>query len=931
MAGKNIKGITIEIDGNATGLDKALKSVNGTSVKLNSELKDVNKLLKFDPSNATLLAQKQELLTKSIDNTTTKLESLKSAQAQVEEQFKSGKIGEEQYRAFQRELTQTEQSLKSYESQLAKMQSEQQKLGQNTDRLNTYFEASGKSIDDFSDILGTRLVNAIKDGTATSDQLEMALNKIGREALGADGDISKFKSTLDGVRSGESIEQVRSDLENLSPAANEAESSIDNMAQAITGGNMINAGEAISGIGDKIIELGGHAKDTALEFSSSFGSLNATTDLTGQELQNLKNVATDVFKSGVVDNIDEAVQATSTMKSAFSDLNDQDLGLLTEQVITLSSRTGTDVQENVRGASQLMNAFGLDAQSAFNLVASGYQNNLNVSGDFTDTLVEYSPLFAEAGYSADRMLQTLKNGMDAGAMNTDKVADAVKEVQVRLGDGSFEENLSNFSEETQVTFQKWKEGKATVSEVMASITQDLNEVDPSKQQELLSIISTQFEDLGIKGAQGLSQIGTSFNDVGESMESASEKDPSQEWQASWNELQASLQAIGTDLIQAFQPILDVIAQLAESFSNLPEPVRMVIEVIGGILAVVTLLMPIIASFSIVLPVLGGAFAAIGTAVGAVVGVLSGPLIAIIGVVIGVIIGIIAVIKNWGAIVDWLQSVWQSFSDWISGLWQGISSVASSVWSAISSFISEMISSCVSTVQNLWSNLSSFLSSLWQGISNVASSIWNGITSVISGAINTASSVVSSVVNGISSVVSSVWNGIKSLTESVWNGIKSAMTSPIEAAKKVISGIVDTIKGLFNFKLSFPKIEIPHIPLPHFSLKGSFNPLKGQIPSIGIDWFANGGILTKPTIFGMNGNRLMAGGEAGKEAVAPLSDLMAYVEKAVANQFNKNNSIIFVNLEGTVLMDGKSVGVLVAPTVKIENDRVEVMRNKVYRR
>lgn len=928
MSGKNIKGITIEIDGNATGLDKALKSVNGTSVKLNSELKDVNKLLKFDPSNATLLAQKQELLTKSIDNTTTKLESLKSAQAQVEEQFKSGKIGEEQYRAFQRELTQTEQSLKSYESQLAKMQSEQQKLGQNTDRLNTYFEASGKSIDDFSDILGTRLVNAIKDGTATSDQLEMALNKIGREALGADGDISKFKSTLDGVRSGESIEQVRSDLENLSPAANEAESSIDNMAQAITGGNMINAGEAISGIGDKIIELGGHAKDTALEFSSSFGSLNATTDLTGQELHNLKNVATDVFKSGVVDNIDEAVQATSTMKSAFSDLNDQDLGLLTEQVITLSNRTGTDVQENVRGASQLMNAFGLDAQSAFDLVASGYQNNLNVSGDFTDTLVEYSPLFAEAGYSADRMLQTLKNGMDSGAMNTDKVADAVKEVQVRLGDGSFEENLSNFSEETQVTFQKWKEGKATVSEVMASITQDLNEVDPSKQQELLSIISTQFEDLGIKGAQGLSQIGTSFNDVGESMESASEKDPSQEWQASWNELQASLQSIGTDIIQAFQPILDVIVQLAESFSDLPEPVRMVIEVIGGILAVVTLLMPIIASFAIVLPALGGAFAAIGTAVGAVVGVLSGPLIAIIGVVIGVIIGIIAVIKNWGAIVDWLQSMWQSFSSWISGLWQGISSVASSVWSTISSFISEMISSCVSTVQNLWSNLSSFLSGLWQGISNTASSIWNGITSVISGAINTASSVVSSVVNGISSVVSSVWNGIKSLTEIVWNGIKSAMTSPIEAAKKVISGIVDTIKGLFNFKLSFPKIEIPHIPLPHFSLKGSFNPLKGQIPSIGIDWFANGGILTKPTIFGMNGNRLMAGGEAGKEAVAPLSDLMAYVEAAVANQFSKNRPSFTVHLEGTVLLDGKQTGKLLAQTVKIENERIEVIRNKV---
>ena len=156
MANKNIKGITIELDGNTTGLQKALKTVDSTSVKLNSELKEVNKLLKFDPSNTELVAQKQKLLTDSIENTSTKLDQLKSAQSQVEQQFKSGNIGEEQYRAFQREVAQTEQSLNSYKTQLGGLQAEQQKLGQNTDRLNTYFSASGKSVDDFADILGTR-------------------------------------------------------------------------------------------------------------------------------------------------------------------------------------------------------------------------------------------------------------------------------------------------------------------------------------------------------------------------------------------------------------------------------------------------------------------------------------------------------------------------------------------------------------------------------------------------------------------------------------------------------------------------------------------------------------------------------------------------------------------------------------------------------
>ena len=123
-------------------------------------------------------------------------------------------------------------------------------------------------------------------------------------------------------------------------------------------------------------------------------------------------------------------------------------------------------------------------------------------------------------------------------------------------------------------------------------------------------------------------------------------------------------------------------------------------------------------------------------------------------------------------------------------------------------------------------------------------------------------------------------------------------------------------------------------MPHFKASGSANPLdwlQGKnIPSIGIDWYAKGGILTKPTIFGRNGNSLMVGGEAGKEAVAPLSDLMAYVEAAVANQMQSNNAPIYVVLEGRVILNDKDVGELIAPTVKIENDRIEKMENKVYR-
>ena len=112
MAGR-LKGITIEIGGNTTGLDRALKGVNDGSRRLQSELREVNRQLRFDPHNTELLRQKQELLNESVGNTREKLETLRNAQSQVEEQFRSGEIGAEAYRAFQREVVQTENELQN--------------------------------------------------------------------------------------------------------------------------------------------------------------------------------------------------------------------------------------------------------------------------------------------------------------------------------------------------------------------------------------------------------------------------------------------------------------------------------------------------------------------------------------------------------------------------------------------------------------------------------------------------------------------------------------------------------------------------------------------------------------------------------------------------------------------------------------------------
>ena len=889
MANKNIKGITIELDGNTTGLQKALKTVDSTSVKLNSELKEVNKLLKFDPSNTELVAQKQKLLTDSIENTSTKLDQLKSAQSQVAAQFKSGNIGEEQYRAFQREIAQTEQSLNSYKSQLSGLQSEQQKLGQNTDRLNTYFSASGKSVNDFADILGTRLVNAIRNGTATSDQLEIALNKIGKEALGADVDINKFKSTLDSVKSGNSLNQVKSELQEISPKAKVAEDSLDDMADSINGGNMMEAGEIISSVGDKIVELGNHAKDTALEFQTSFGAIAANTNLSKAEMESLKGVATDVFKSGVTDSIDEATQATILMKSTFQDLNNEDLSKITEQVVALSKRTGTEYSENIKAADYLMKAFGVSNEEAFDMIASGYKNGLNASHDFTDTIVEYSGTVKEAGYSQQEFFSMLNSGLKNGVRNTDLIADSMVEFSKKLAAGDYEEMISGMSAETQNMFNEYKNGNATVSDVMSSVQEEMKKMSPAEQQKLLTVLGSQFEDIGVKGFLGLNKVNDGFKNVEGAMDSATKKDPAQKWQSSWNELSASLSEVGTDILNSLQPLMDFLADMAKAFTDLPEPVKLFIEVVMGLIAVFTLLIPVITALAVAQTALDIALA---------------PFLLIVLTVIAVIALLVVVIMNWGSIVDWLKGVWDGFVGWLGGLWDGMKEMAGNVWNGMKDTISNVCQSIADFVSGIWQGIKDTTSNIWQGIKDFMSGIWDGIKNMVSNA-----------VDGVKNTISNVWDGIKNITKSAWEGVKSMITTPIEAAKNIVSGIVDKIKGLFNFKLKFPDISIPHIPLPHFRMSGSFNPLKGQIPKIGVDWFAKGGILTKPTAFGMNGNNIMVGGEAGKEAVAPLSDLMAYVERAVANQIGGMDAnfaqmiqllTIIASKDMNLNMDGRSV-------------------------
>lgn len=216
----------------------------------------------------------------------------------------------------------------------------------------------------------------------------------------------------------------------------------------------------------------------------------------------------------------------------------------------------------------------------------------------------------------------------------------------------------------------------------------------------------------------------------------------------------------------------------------------------------------------------------------------------------------------------------------SSAWSSVSSTASSLWNTISSTVSSKISAARSAVSSATSTITSVASSAWSSVSTAASSKWESVRSTISSKLSSAKSTVSSLMSGITSTMSSGLSSALSTVTGKFSSIYSTIGSKMSAARDAVGNAISALKSKFNFSWS-----LPHLKLPHVSISGSFSINPPSVPHFGISWYKDGGILTRPTIFGAAGNNLLAGGEAGAEAVVPLATLWDKLETMITSVFN----------------------------------------------
>lgn len=791
MAGR-IKGITIEIGGSTKALSTAMKDIDSQSKKLASELKDVEKLLKLDPTNTELVAQKQKILAEQIQVTETRLIALKEAQANITPED----VGEEKYRALEREIAATETSLKGYKSALSAVKPEQEALNTNQQRLSTLLAATKSDLSDYTSVLGIRLVNAIKDGTASSDQLEVAIDKIGKQALGSETDLNQMKQALDKVDDGNGLDGVKSDLQDIAQEAGNAGDQLETMSGKLDVNNLQNASGELQNAAQNVLQFGQNAYDAFTEYDSGCDIIIKKTGATGDSVQQFSDIydylvnniaVTDPYeKAGsAVGELNtqfgltgDALQSASTSVMEFAEINDSDVTSSVqnaEQAIASFNMTSDQLPGVLDAVTYAAQTTGASADTIFQSCISGSETLQSLGLSFSESAILMGQ-FSQAGIDSSTAIGVLGKAQV-------KFAGEGKTMQQGLSDLQSVIN-SNASEEDKL---------AAVTDVLGS-KGALNFLKLAESGKL------NFADLASSADASVGSVSSTFDSVTGSDE---------QLELALQNLKSAFSDLGGAIAEALLPIIQTLAplikNLADWFTSLPDGVQQAIVIFTALMTVFGLLLPVILAI-----VVGfGSFGAI--------------LLPIIGIAAGIaaaITAVILIIQNWGSICEWFGNLWNA----------------------------------------IWSGVASFFGGVGQSIQDT----WNGAMSWISQKADDAKSGILSTFQGIEDGCINAFNSVK-------DGITNAISTAYNNVKYWFQKIEDTLSGTLSF---------PNIKMPHFSITGSFNLNPPAVPSFGVQWYAKGGVLTKPTIFGMNGDQAMGGGDAGPEAVAPISVLQQYVSQAV---------------------------------------------------
>ncbi|WP_074593874.1 phage tail tape measure protein [Bacillus cereus] len=589
------------------------------------------------------------------------------------------------------------------------------------------------------------------------------------------------------------LKQFENSLQSVGRSGSQAADGMAEINKKLDMNNLMEAAEVLQGISEKLIEMGKSIVNTAIEFDGSQRKIQASLGLTGKGAENLQKIAVDTWKKGFGENLEEVDNALIKVYQNMRDVPHEELQGASENVLTLAKVYDVDLNEATRGAGQLMSQFGLSTQETFDLLAAGAQEGLNYSDELFDNLSEYVPLFKQGGFSAQEMFTILANGTRDGAYNLDYINDTVAEFGKKVQDGSkgTADAFAGLSEETQGIWKAFNDGKATAADVFKAVIGDLGSMDDKVKQNQIGVglFATRWEDMGAKAVLGLNDVNGGLGDVNgrmDEMKKLQEESLGQQFQKALRETQAALEPLGNKFAELAKdilpPIVDGVKAVMDWFSKLSEADQTLLIVMGALSTTFIILTPIVAALAVSFGALNLAFL---------------PVIATIAAVSLVITGIIMLIKNWGAITDWLSEKWSEFKDWFGELWDSIVQTCEDAWSSTVDYFSGAWSDFLNMANEFFEPIGQFFADLWTGISDTASEIWTGITDYFSESWSSFIELADSILSPLGEFFSGLWTGIVETATSIWDQLKTAWQETWDTILTVLDPIISAVSTVLE--------------------------------------------------------------------------------------------------------------------------------------
>lgn len=1039
-----IKGITVEIGGDTTGLDKALKSVNSSIRTTQSSLKDVSKLLKLDPTNTELLTQKQKLLKDAIGSTKEKLDALKLAQEQAKAQMESGDLGQEKYDALQREIIETEQELKCLQEQAIESNAALAKIEEVGDKLQTAGDkisgAGQKLLPVTAAVagLGTAAVKTTADFDTSMSQVQatMGITKDAMSELNGES-VNTVEALRDlakqmGSETAFSASECADAMNYLALAGYDTQAIYDTLPTvlnlAAAGG--IDLASASDMVTDAMSALGMETSeaDTMVDqMSMTASTTNTSVAQLGEAILAIGATAKTV-KGGTAElNTALGILANNGIKGAEGGTHLRNVILAlqspTDKAAACMESLGVEVYDsegNMRSLNDILGDLntsmdGMTSAEKQNIISSIFNKTdlaavnslLSNTGDSWDNLQQS---ITESGGAAQQMADTqldnlsgqitiLKSALEGlaisfGEILMPKIRAAAKKIQ------EFVDKLNGMNDEQKETVVKIAAVVAAIGPMLILFGKVTSTVGTAMKG--FSGLTKGIAKLGVKiaGSSGsITGLGSALSAVAGPVLAvvavigtlaaafATLWKTNDEFReniiGTWNQIKETVSGFCQGIVDRlnslgfeFESITEVLSAVWQGFCELLAPVfEGVFNHIANTLS--TVLDVILGIVDVFISVFQGDWSGAWEAVKGIFTTMWEGLVSWFENILNTLKGVADVLLGWFG-TSW-DEVWNSVSTTFTNIWNGITTFFSETWETIKNVVSVGIQfigslleaawdiitlpfqliweNCGDTITSIWETIkttvgnaikavSSTLSSVMNAIQKTISTIWTAISTKISTVVNSIKTTVSTVFNAIKTTATTIWTGIKasistvvdgvktkvttvfnsvkstlssvfssikSTATSVWNGIKSAITGPIDQAKTHISNALNSIKNFFaNCKLS-----LPHIKMPHFSISGSFSLNPPSVPHLSVSWYKEGGIMTDPTLFGFNGSSLMAGGEAGPEAILPLKGFYAKLEAMLDSKLNMSGmekylAVIAQNSEKGIYLDGSTLVGKLAP-------------------